>query len=215
MVSHELYRTASHIYQYDADRFKDVMALYADYLNEQSQFKEAGLGMAHLVLDLIVPAVVTDLTLAYEFVTQFEKAMQAYRAAGCWRESLACAGQAGIPSSEIQALAEAFADTLYEDKDYFNSARLYQDYQGGGQRAARVYCKGLHFAEAIRLIVAQEDHRLLEVIVDQSLAEAMAETTEVLADCKAQIHAQVPRLQELRTKKEEDPCALVGHRLSK
>ena len=156
-----------------------------------------------------------DLILAYEFVTLFEKAMQAYRAGGCWRESLACAGQAGIPSPEIQALAKAFADSLYEDKDYFNSARLYQEYQDDSQRAARVYCKGLHFAEAIRLIVAQEDHRFLEVIVDQSLAEAMAETTEILADCKAQINAQVPRLRELRRKKEEDPCALVDHRLSK
>ena len=48
MVSHELYRTALHIYQYDADRLKDVMALHADHLNKQSRFKEAGLGRADL-----------------------------------------------------------------------------------------------------------------------------------------------------------------------
>jgi len=35
----------------------------------------------------------------------------------------------------------------------------------------------------------------------------MASMTELLADCKSQLNAQIPRLRELRTKKAEDPLA--------
>ena len=35
----------------------------------------------------------------------------------------------------------------------------------------------------------------------------MASITELLADCKAQLNAQIPRLRELRAKKAEDPLA--------
>lgn len=37
----------------------------------------------------------------------------------------------------------------------------------------------------------------------------MASTTELLADCKNQLGAQVPRIQELRLKKAEDPLAFL------
>jgi elongator complex protein 1 len=42
------------------------------------------------------------------------------------------------------------------------------------------------------------------------LREKSGEISEVLADCKAQLKAQVPRIQELRMKKAEDPLAFFG-----
>ena len=41
--------------------------------------------------------------------------------------------------------------------------------------------------------------------MDGGLAEGMATITELLADCKGQLNAQLPRLRELRVKKRETP----------
>ncbi|KAI9887623.1 MAG: hypothetical protein M1823_000607 [Watsoniomyces obsoletus] len=187
MLRHQLFKAALEMYRHESERFNQIMTLYAEHLDQNSQFKDAGI--------------------AYEFVNLFDKATEAYRAAGCWREALSCAGQAQISTSQLQSLAKALADSLHEHKDYFNAARLYSEYLNDIETAARVFCKGFFFADAIRLVVSQGQHQLLETVVDQGLAESMAETTELLADCKSQLNAQVPRIRELRAKKEEDPLA--------
>lgn len=43
--------------------------------------------------------------------------------------------------------------------------------------------------------------------MDGGLAEGMASMTELLADCKSQLNAQIPRIRELRAKKAQDPLA--------
>lgn len=136
----------------------------------------------------------------------YEKAMQAYRAAGCWRETLYCASQAFLPTATVEELAVALADALYESKNFFDAANLYFEYRHDVETAAKTFCKGSFFAEAMRLIATKGDCGLLESIVDQALVEGMANTTELLADFKGQIAAQVSRLRELRAKKLEDPC---------
>ncbi len=137
---------------------------------------------------------------------QYQKALESYRAAGCWREALYCAAQANVAQPQVQALARSFADSLYESKDFLNAARLYIDYGNDVEMAARTYCKGYLFAEAMRLIKSHGEDAFLGSVVDTGLGEAMAESTELLAECKTQINAQVPRLRELRTKRDEDPC---------
>ena len=106
----------------------------------------------------------------------------------------------------IRELASALADSLYESKDYLNAANLYWEYGKNVEMAARTFCKGYFFAEAMRLIALHGDKLLLDIVIDQELVAGMASTTELLAECKGQINAQVPRLRELRTYKEKDPC---------
>jgi elongator complex protein 1 len=48
---------------------------------------------------------------------------------------------------------------------------------------------------------------MLSTTLDPALIEASANMTEFLADMKSQLHAQVPRLRELRAKKTADPEA--------
>ncbi|KAI9796377.1 MAG: hypothetical protein M1835_004230 [Candelina submexicana] len=187
---HELYKDALGLYRYEDDSLKAIMRLYADFLQSHSSFKEAGI--------------------AYEYLSDYESASEAYRAANLWRESLTCANTAQLPSPTIQPLARSLADSTAETKDYFSAATIHLDYLEDVETSARVFCKGYHFAEAMRIVSLNKRQDLLESVVDAGLVEALASTTELLADCKTQLAAQVPRLRELRTKKEEDPPYLEG-----
>ncbi|KAI9715988.1 MAG: hypothetical protein M1812_005622 [Candelaria pacifica] len=184
---HELYKIALSLYRYEEARLVEIVRLYADFLQSHSNFKEAGI--------------------AYEYITDYESASEAYRAANLWRESLTCANTARVPSSAVESLADSLADSMAEAKDYYSAATIHLDYLEDIETSARIFCKGYHYAEAMRILGLHKRQDLLESIVDAGLVEGLASTTELLADCKTQLAAQVPRLRELRTKKEQDPLA--------
>lgn len=71
--------------------------------------------------------------------------------------------------------------------------------------AAKLFCRGYWFAEAMRVLGLHGRRELLESVVDAGLVEGLGSMTELLAECRGQIGAQVPRLRELRRKKAEDP----------
>lgn len=104
-------------------------------------------------------------------------------------------------------LATALADALWEAKDFSSAATIHLDYLSSLETAVKCLCRGYHFAEAIRLVIQHSRPELLESAIDVGLAEALGRTTEFLADCKAQLRAQVPRVAELRLKAAEDPLA--------
>jgi elongator complex protein 1 len=141
----------------------------------------------------------------------YKEAMSAYRAAGLWRETLFCATKASIPTAQIKELAIALAESLYEAKEYANAASIYLDYGQDAEAAARAFCKGYLFADAMRIVGLWGREDLLETVIDQGLVDGLVASTELLADCKAQLLAQAPRLRELRAKKKEDPrkCLLM------
>ncbi|KAI9867254.1 MAG: hypothetical protein M1813_009532 [Trichoglossum hirsutum] len=186
-VRNQLYKSALELYRYQMGPLNEIMRLYADYLNNQSNFKEAGI--------------------AFEYLAMYKEAMDAYRAAGLWRETLLCAAQASVPATQMKELAIALAEGLYEAKDYANAANIYLDYGQDVETAARAFCKGYLFADAMLIVVLRGREDLLETIIDQGLVDGLVASTDLLADCKAQVLAQVPRLRELRAKKEEDPLA--------
>ena len=49
-------------------------------------------------------------------------------------------------------------------------------------------------------------------IVGNGLREKSGELTELLADCRAQLQAQLPRISALRRKEQEDPLTFFGQR---
>ena len=182
---HELYSQALDLYRYDANRLNEVMKLYADFLLSRNRFKEAGI--------------------AYEYLSDHVSASAAYRSANLWRESLSSASLIPLLSSEIINLAHLLADGLVESKDFFAAATIHLDYLQDTEAAGRLFCRGAWYAEAIRIIALKGDQNLLHDVVDAGLVDGLATTTELLADCKAQLGAQVPRLRELRVKKVADP----------
>ena len=190
-TKHNLYRAALGLYRYDQQRHDILTDLYAAHLESKSQFREAGL--------------------AYESRKNYLRATACYRAAGatCWQECL-FAAQKQTPQLSPAAfadLASALADALYEAKDYSSAATIHHDYLSSLETAIRCLCKGYYFAEAFCLVARHDRDDLVESAVDPGLTESLSSSTEFLADCKAQLKAQVPRIAELRRRAIEDPLA--------
>ncbi|KAK5733144.1 putative elongator complex protein 1 [Elasticomyces elasticus] len=189
MKKHELYSPAIDMYRYDNARLSELMRLFADSLSSRNRYKESGI--------------------AYEYVNDYKSASEAYRAAGSWQESLATAALVPVTDDELFGLATEIADGLEEVKDYPAAATIYVDYLDDLQGAVKLLCKGYQFAEATRLVALRRKPELLLSVIDPGLIEASAAMTEMLSEMRSQLKAQIPRLQELRLKKEQDPLAFV------
>ena len=186
-IKHSLYSEALDFYCYQEDKLKEIMRLYADFLQQTGRFKEAGM--------------------AYEYLTDYSSASDAFRQAHLWKESLSSANLIPLPQPQLRSLAQTLADILSESKDFYSAATIQVDYLADIATAGRTFCKGYFFADALRIIGLHQRPDLLESVIDTGLLEGMASMTELLADCKSQLNAQIPRIRELRTKKAEDPLA--------
>ena len=186
-TKHGLYPEALNFYRYQEDKLRELMRLHADFFQQTGKFKEAGV--------------------AYEYLSDYTSASEAFRQAHLWKESLSCATMIPLPQPQLHSLAHALADTLSESKDFFAAATIHLDYLADIPTASRTFCKGYFFADALRTIGLHHQPALLNSVIDPGLVDGMVSTTELLADCKAQLRAQVPRIQELRAKKAQDPLA--------
>lgn len=116
-----------------------------------------------------------------------------------------------LSESDLHDHALSLVTTLVEeDKDYISAAQIHADHLKDYPAAARLFCRGSRFSEATRLLAVNGLRDLIPDIVDSGLAEAMGSTTDFLADCRAQLNAQVPRIHELREKRAADPLAYFG-----
>lgn len=191
---HELHSQAINLYRYQASHLNELMKMYADYLSSRNRFREAGV--------------------AYEYLSDYNSSCEAYQAANMWREALSSASLIPMPEDELSSLAESLAEGLVESKDHFPAATIQLDYLHDVENAVRTFCKGYFFAEAMRVVGLNCRPELLDSVVNPGLVEGSASMTEMLADMKGQLGAQVPRLRELRQKKAEDPCkSLIRRRL--
>ncbi|KAJ5342017.1 hypothetical protein N7541_011141 [Penicillium brevicompactum] len=191
IVKHVLYTEALELYKYQSEQQREVTELYADYLQGQSKYKDAAI--------------------AYESLEQYDSAYKCYNLAHKWRESLYCAMLASLPEEELADHIEALINTLVdENKDYVSAATIYADHLKDYITAARLLCRGSKFADAARLLTLHGKKDMVAEIVDSGLAEAMGNMTDLLADCRSQLNAQVPRLRELRRLRAADPLAFFG-----
>jgi elongator complex protein 1 len=189
-VKHKLFTTALALYKYDIPHQAAITALYAAHLHSQSRHADAAM--------------------AYESIEDHSSAYPLYALAHRWRESLMCAQSAGLPPDQLHSLARSLSTACTETRDYRSAAVMFVDYLSDIQEAARLLCKGSLFQDASYLLTLHNRKELVPEIVDSGLREKSGEISEVLADCKAQLNAQVPRIQELRVKKAEDPLAFFG-----
>ena len=102
-------------------------------------------------------------------------------------------------------MAKELAESLEESKEFQSAATIRLEYLDDIENSARLLCRAYQFADAVRLVSLRERSDLLKIVTDPGLIEGFNTTSELLADCKAQISAQVPRLRELRIKKEQEP----------
>lgn len=191
VVKHDLYTAAIDAYRYETTRLTELMRLFADFNSSRNRYKEAGI--------------------AYEHIGDYPLACEAYRAAGQWRECLATAALQTPPMEtyKVEEMAQEMADSLEEAKDFTSAATVYLEHLNDLEGAIRLLCRAYAFASAIRLAALRRRSELLPSLVDTGLVEASATMTEMLAEMKSQLLAQIPRLRELRVKKEEDPMAFL------
>lgn len=189
MQKHELYGIAMNFFRYDMGKLNEIMRLQAGFLSSRNRYKEAGI--------------------AYEYLQDYASAYEAYRAANQWRECLSSATFIPLPEEELATLAYDLAEGQTEAKDFSSAATIQLEYLNDLDAAARSLCKGYFFAEAIRVIGLWRKPELLANVIDPGLIEGSASMTELLADMKSQLNAQVPRLRDLRRKKAEDPMAFI------
>ncbi|KAG0156878.1 hypothetical protein PDIDSM_4060 [Penicillium digitatum] len=191
VVKHVLYKEALGLYKYQTEQLREITELYADYLHDQSKFKDAAI--------------------AYESLGLYESAYKCFNLAHKWRESLYCAMMASLSEEDLAAHIEGLVTTLVdENKDYVSAATIYADHLHDIVTAARLLCRGSKFTDAARLLTLHGKQSQVAEIVDSGLAEAMGNMTDLLADCRSQINAQVPRLNELRQLRAADPLAFYG-----
>lgn len=112
-----------------------------------------------------------------------------------------------LSPDSLQDLANTLASSLAESKDYAAAATIHLEHLSDLDTAARHLCKGYLFTDCARTLRLHARPDLLPTILDPSLIDASATLTELLADCKAQLGAQLPRLRDLRKLKSADPLA--------
>ncbi|OQE91889.1 hypothetical protein PENNAL_c0008G02372 [Penicillium nalgiovense] len=191
VAKHVLYKEALELYKYQTEYQREITKLYADYLQDQSKYKDAAI--------------------AFESLELYESAYKCFNLAHKWRESLYCAMMASLSEEDLATHIDALITTLVdEDKDYISAATIYADHLHDVVTAARLLCRGSKFADAARLLTLHGKQSQVAEIVDSGLAEAMGNMTDLLADCRSQLNAQVPRLSELRQLRAADPLAFFG-----
>lgn len=107
-------------------------------------------------------------------------------------------------------LAQSLITALTEIKKYIAAASIYRDHLRDIPAAARLLCRGSEFGDACRILALHGQQSLVPEIVDSSLGETMGTMIELLADCRTQLLAQVPRIRELRVKRATDPLGFFG-----
>jgi len=184
---HELYSNALELYRYDEQTQAGILRLYADFLVSRNQPKEAAI--------------------AYTSLSLHSLASTAYRSANLWRECLTSALLVPLPANELTSLATDLAEHLVETRDHAAAATIYLDHLSDLPSALRSLCRAHSFTDATRLAALHARPHLIADVITPGIVEASATLTETLADCKAQLNSQLPRLRELRTLKSTDPLA--------
>ncbi|KAL4775486.1 IKI3 family-domain-containing protein [Aspergillus nidulans var. acristatus] len=191
VVKHVLYKDAIDMYKYEPEQLRDITHLYANHLYQESQYKDAGI--------------------AYESLSMYTDAYKCYQLAHLWRESLYTAMLVPLSQDELTAHATDLATTLVEEnKDYLAASQIYAEHLLDIPTAARLLCRGARYSDATRLLTLHSVQSLIPEIVDVALADAMGSMTDLLADFRSQLQAQVPRIAELRVRRIQDPLAYFG-----
>lgn len=116
-----------------------------------------------------------------------------------------------LQPSDLTIHATNLATTLVEEnKDYISASQIYSEHLHDIPTAARLLCRGSRFSDASRLLTFNGVQSLVPEIVDSGLADAMGTMTDLLADFRSQLQAQVPRIGELRIRRIQDPLAYFG-----
>lgn len=176
---HKLWTEALHSLKYDQGRYLSVVSFYAEYLMEVQDFADAGF--------------------AFELVGNNQKATEAFESAALWPEAIYAAALCDI---DHEALCTRMAELMVERSRYIEAAEIYKDHLHDFDSAITLYCRGYRFAQAILLARSAET---IARLVKPALTESFVQISELLAEMRTQLQNQLPRLREVRVKRDDNP----------
>ena len=186
--THDLYKKGLQLYRHNLPKQNIIYSHYAKHLSSSQQYGEAGI--------------------IYEMLNEYKLAMDSYVLAKKWREAMTIALE--YFKDDVESIAEELIGSLSFEHKYIEAAQLQLEFLNDVKEAMQLYCKAYSFDTACMIAIKHNKKELLEEVVDPGLGEGFGTIAELLADCKGQVHSQLRRLRELRTKKEEDPFAFYG-----
>ncbi|PWN48336.1 IkappaB kinase complex, IKAP component [Violaceomyces palustris] len=187
MEQHKLYEEGLSAWAEEPSKLKDAQELYGDYLVTRRKYLDAAL--------------------AYKLAGKAQKALEAYKELGSWQDIFAIAlSERPSAGGDIGGLAREVGSSLEERSRYAEAARVYLDYARDVELAVGALGKGNDLNEARRICLTYSRPDLIETHVKPSALEIKQNLMEELEEMTEQLEKQVGRLNELRTKKQENPA---------
>ncbi|KAJ3091877.1 hypothetical protein HK102_012927 [Quaeritorhiza haematococci] len=199
ITKHKLFKAAMEIFELQPEKYKVVLKLYADYLLGQSEHEEAGL--------------------LYRMAGAHSQAVDAFKAAGLWREALAVAasvsasGRTDAESTDLKALATGLADFLLEKHRYAEAARIFSEYLLNPEEAVKALVKGSQWDEAVRMSHLHGKSSYIDEVVKPGAYEAFEHMLADIDQMRTTFEKQTQRLQVVREEKARKLAQLLqfGH----
>lgn len=177
--THTLWQPALQLLRHDRPRTLLIMALYADYLRGRHQFSEAAY--------------------AFEIVGDFESATDSFEAASLWPEALQMASSAGIDPYDV---ASRMVERMIDQSKFSEAATIYHGYLNDDDSAIQLHCRAYEFSRAMLLAAKSKK---IDSLVKPGLTEAFVQISELLSEMRTQLNNQLPRLREVREKRDDNP----------
>ncbi|KAH7106712.1 IKI3-domain-containing protein [Auriculariales sp. MPI-PUGE-AT-0066] len=136
-----------------------------------------------------------------------QKALVAYEHALLWRELFTLAVTTG-PSEALVQMGRRVADELASKKRYVDAAAVFHNYANDVESAIRMLAEGNEYAEALRLATSKPE--LVLSIIQPTSLDSQSQIIEGIDEMQEHLRKQRARLDELATKKLEEPEAFYG-----
>ncbi|KAI9311999.1 IKI3 family-domain-containing protein [Dichotomocladium elegans] len=190
MKRHSLYKVALEEYGTKPNQKKLILDAYGDYLSSRNTHDEAAM--------------------VYRMCDRMEKALNAYKQAGSWKEAFALAKELNYTADALQGLAYDVIEYLKDKSRHQEAAVVAVDYAQDIEEAVDCLLKGNQWKEAARVARTHERSDLIETHVKPGVYDGYTQVDEDLNEMVNQFNKQKSRLHELRQTKPE-PTEILPH----
>ncbi|KAI6007771.1 pol II transcription elongation factor [Pisolithus orientalis] len=186
---HQLYEAGLEIWK-GMEQYRVVLGVYGSWLFERRDYRQAAL--------------------VFVEASDLRKAMVAHERALEWQELFQLSTREVVPEDEVIEIAFRIAGELLLKKRYSEAARVFIDYAGDNRQAVTALVQGNEISEARRIVSLHGPLELLQEVILPGALDIKAQLTEELNEMREQLHKQLARLRELRTRKVQEPDTFYG-----
>ncbi|CAO1627671.1 unnamed protein product [Parajaminaea phylloscopi] len=183
---HRLFGTALQACTSEPKKWRRLQGIYGDYLLGRQKWTESAL--------------------AFQLAGDTPKALEAFQTAGAWQDAFALAASESMPTHEVVSLARSMASRLESTGRHAEAARVKLEYARDIEGALDSYGKANEMTECRRICAAYQRLDLVETHVKPASLQAQSTLMDDITLMADQLRKQMARLEELRTKKQEQPA---------